>query len=65
MGGTNKYKEYFKNTFKSYKSKKIRSKGDRLGWLSFENVESVDLEKALANGEVVKLTNNNSPLLVP
>jgi len=65
MGTVNKYKEHFKNTLKSYKSKKVRSKGERLGWLSFEDAESVDLRKVLTNGEVVKLSQDNRPMLVP
>lgn len=65
MGTANKYKEHFKNSFKSYKSQNIRSKGERLGWSSFGEVESVDLRKVLTNGEVVKLNHDNRPMLVP
>lgn len=65
MGAVNKYEEHFKNSFKSYKSKNVRSKGERLGWLSFEDAESVDLRKVLTNGEVVELRQDNRPMLVP
>lgn len=65
MVTVDKYKKHFKNTFKSYKSKNVRSKGERLGWLPFEDVEPVDLRKVLTNGEVVKLSKDNQPMLVP
>ena len=45
MATVKKYKEQLNNTFEFYKSKNIRSKGERLGWLSFEEAESVDLKK--------------------
>ena len=65
MGTVKKYKKQLNNSFKSYKSKNIRSKGERLGWLSFEEAESVDLKKVLTNGEVVEINQDNKPLLVP
>lgn len=62
MGTIKKYKKQLNN---SYKSKNIRSKGERLGWLSFEEVEMVDLKKVLTKGEVVEINQDNKPLLVP
>lgn len=48
----------------SYK-KNVRSKGNRLGWVSIYEVKSVDLSNVLSKGEEVILKDNNTPLLVP
>ena len=47
-------------------SKRSKSKGERLGWVSFENAESTTLEKTLLTGEVINFkSNNRNGLLVP
>lgn len=65
MGTLDKYKVNLKSAFKSCNSKNTRSKGDRMGWLSLNDLEPVNLEHALTNSEVVKLNKKNSPMLVP
>jgi hypothetical protein len=62
MGSANKYNEKSKNPLKS---KNLRSKGDRLGWLSLKETKSVDITKVLVNGEVIKINKDNQPILVP
>ncbi len=62
MGSVNKYNEKSKNALKS---KKLRSKGERLGWLSLKETKSVDITKVLVKGEVIKINKDNQPLLVP
>ena len=56
----------FKNRFKSKKSKSstVKSKGERLGWVSVKNAEPVRLRSVLSDGEVVNVQNAH-PLLVP
>lgn len=47
------------------KTRTYRSKGDRLGWVSLKEAKSVNLERALSSGEVVRRNSNFEPLLVP
>jgi len=42
-----------------------KSKGNRLGWVSVNQVKEVKLETALSSRRVVKKTNKFTPLLVP
>ena len=61
---------FSKDTSKLNKSKgsvtrAFRSKGDRLGWVSLKDAETVNLEKALSSGRVVSKKTNFEHLLVP
>lgn len=42
-----------------------KSKGNRLGWVSVNQVKEVKLETALSSRRVVEKTNKFTPLLVP
>lgn len=50
---------------KNHRSQFIKTKGQRLGWVSINKVEAVSLEKVLTNGKVIKLNQDNKPMLVP
>ncbi len=50
---------------KIHRTQFIKTKGQRLGWVSINEVETVSLERVLTNGEVVKLNQDNKPMLVP
>lgn len=56
----------FNNRFKSRKkhSASVKSKGERLGWVSIKDANPVKLREILSEGEVVDVT-NQKPLLVP
>ena len=56
----------FKNGFKSRKksSSTVKSKGERLGWVSVKDAKPVKLRNLLKDGEVVNVQTNH-PLLVP
>ncbi|WP_204344334.1 hypothetical protein [Psychroserpens algicola] len=45
--------------------KSLKTKGDRLGWVSLEDVEAVELRQVLTNGKVVRLNGAVRPMLVP
>lgn len=42
-----------------------KSKGNRLGWVSVNQVKEVKLETALSSRRVIEKTNKFTPLLVP
>ena len=46
-------------------NRKGKSKGDRLGWKSINNMEKVNLSAILSKGKVVIISKDNDPLLVP
>ncbi|MAZ72975.1 MAG: hypothetical protein CMC70_07485 [Flavobacteriaceae bacterium] len=55
-----------RNQVKSHKENTpLRSKGDRLGWVSLKEAKSVSLSSVLAEGEVVRVDRYSTPLLVP
>lgn len=56
----------FKSRFKSRKrhSSSVKSKGERLGWVSIKDAKPVKLREILSEGEVVDVI-NQKPLLVP
>ncbi len=56
----------FKSGFKSRKksSTTLKSKGERLGWVSVRDAKPVKLRNLLTDGEVVNVDNTN-PILVP
>ena len=56
----------FKNRFKSRKSSSsaVKSKGERLGWVSVKDAEPIRLRNVLSDGEVVQVRHAH-PLLVP
>ena len=49
----------------SVRPKRIRFKGDRLGWVAIKNVKSINLSNISTKGEEVSFKDNNNPLLVP
>lgn len=49
----------------SVKNRNHRTKGDRLGWVSIDKVQSVNIEYALSSSRVVSKESNFTPLLVP
>ena len=65
MGSLNTFKNKFTSSNKGSKGRNVKTKGDRLGWASVNTVETVDLKRVLTNGEVVKLNQDNRPMLVP
>jgi hypothetical protein len=65
MGSLERYKNRFSSSKKNLKVKSLKSKGERLGWVSISDVETVDLKRVLTNGEVVRLSQDNRPMLVP
>ncbi len=65
MGSLDKFKNKFTSSKRVSKGKTLKTKGERLGWVSINDVETVDLKKVLTNGEVVRLNQDNRPMLVP
>ncbi|MGS2761730.1 hypothetical protein [Sinomicrobium sp. M5D2P9] len=57
-----------KNTFirsKGNPSNSLKSKGDRMGWISVKKAIKVRLKDALKEGKEEKSDNKDAPLLVP
>lgn len=65
MGSLDAFKNRFKSPKNVYKDKTLKTKGERLGWVSLNETETVELKKVLTNGEVVRLNQDYTPMLVP
>jgi hypothetical protein len=64
MGVLNK-ENFRKLNSKSSTSRTFRSKGNRLGWVSLEDAETVSLENLLSTGKVINQKTRFEHLLVP
>jgi hypothetical protein len=64
MGVFNK-ENFRKLNSKSSTSRTLRSKGNRLGWVSLEDAKTVNLENVLSSRKVINQKSKFEHLLVP